>query len=104
MVASSQDGLTRIRQRRGKWYGDPKCINEVITGRGGNYIMPFLWMHGEGKEIILDGTGSNRGLWDSGSLCGVQAASGFYGRFVVGGNGYFDGGSQRKKYENLAAG
>ena len=33
---------------------DPKCINEVITGRGGNYIMPFLWMHGEGKEIILD--------------------------------------------------
>lgn len=30
-----------------------KCVREVIGEKGGNYIFPFLWMHGENIECIL---------------------------------------------------
>lgn len=30
-----------------------KCVQEVTEEKGGNYILPFLWMHGEKTECIL---------------------------------------------------
>lgn len=32
----------------------PKRLQQVIENKGGNYILPFLWMHGEGKEILKE--------------------------------------------------
>lgn len=29
-------------------------INEVLNDKGGNYILPFLWLHGEAHEILRD--------------------------------------------------
>ena len=33
---------------------EPRCIVEVADNKSGNYIRPFLRMHGEGKERVLD--------------------------------------------------
>lgn len=32
----------------------PRRLDDLIEGKGGNYILPFLWMHGESKEIIKE--------------------------------------------------
>ena len=32
----------------------PQRLEDLIKGKGGNYILPFLWMHGEEKEIIKE--------------------------------------------------
>lgn len=31
-----------------------KKVEELIRSQGGNYILPFLWMHGESKEILKE--------------------------------------------------
>lgn len=32
----------------------PKRLQELLNHQGGNYILPFLWMHGEGKAILKE--------------------------------------------------
>lgn len=32
----------------------PQRLEDLIEGKGGNYILPFFWMHGEDKEIIKE--------------------------------------------------
>lgn len=43
-----------------------KCVEEVLCGQGGNYILPFLWLHGEEQERILE-------EMDSIEKCGIRA-------------------------------
>lgn len=31
-----------------------KCVQEVLEEKGGNYILPFLWLHGEDTNCILE--------------------------------------------------
>ncbi|MFV0504930.1 MAG: hypothetical protein ACK5LT_13340 [Lachnospirales bacterium] len=31
-----------------------KILNDLLEDKGGNYILPFLWMHGENHEIIRE--------------------------------------------------
>ncbi len=31
-----------------------KRLDEVLKNEGGNYILPFLWMHGESHDLILE--------------------------------------------------
>ncbi len=31
-----------------------KCIEQLQTGKGSNHILPFLWMHGEPKDILKE--------------------------------------------------
>lgn len=30
-----------------------KCVREVLEQRGGNYLLPFLWVHGEEIDMVL---------------------------------------------------
>ena len=32
-----------------------KCLEEVLQGREGNYILPFYWQHGESEELLREG-------------------------------------------------
>lgn len=43
-----------------------KCVEEVLHGQGGNYILPFLWLHGEGDDKIIEEMNSIE-------MCGIRA-------------------------------
>ena len=43
-----------------------KCTEEVLHGHEGNYILPFLWLHGEENNRIIEEI-------DSIERCGVRA-------------------------------
>ena len=32
----------------------PQRLEDLMKDKGGNYILPFFWMHGEDKEIIKE--------------------------------------------------
>ena len=42
-----------------------KCTEEVLHGHEGNYILPFLWLHGEENNRIIEEI-------DSIERCGVR--------------------------------
>ncbi len=31
-----------------------KCVEQLLSGKGSNHILPFLWMHGESKDILRE--------------------------------------------------
>ena len=31
-----------------------KRLNEVLSGRGGSYILPFFWLHGESHDVLRE--------------------------------------------------
>jgi hypothetical protein len=35
-------------------YPMEKSLNEILEGRGGNYILPFFWQHGEDEAVLRE--------------------------------------------------
>ena len=29
-------------------------LKDIQNGKGGNYLLPFLWMHGEDEALVMD--------------------------------------------------
>lgn len=40
-----------------------QCLNEVLNGREGNYLLPFFWWHGEPEEMLKEYVDK---IWESG--------------------------------------